>query len=78
MSPWWEKEVTALPCASSVSRSAPSASTLTRQRSTYWLSKESGVSLRSWLTVRAGGANRWMIWCETLIRMIGFAPPLVS
>src|SRR3984885_3319843 len=49
----------------------------TRQRSTYWLSKESGVSLRIWLTVRAGGAKRWMIWCETLIRMIGFAPPLV-
>src|ERR1700733_3796834 len=49
----------------------------TRQRSTYWLSKESGVSLRIWLTVRAGGAKRWMIWCETLIRMIGLAPPLL-
>src|ERR1700733_7154751 len=49
----------------------------TRQRSTYWLSKESGVSLRIWLTVRAGGSKRWTIWCETLIRMIGFAAPLL-
>src|ERR1700733_12580480 len=50
----------------------------TRQRSTYWLSNESGVSLRIWLTVRAGGSKRWTTWCETLIRMIGSAPPLVE
>src|ERR1700722_7741294 len=70
--------MTAFPCASSVSRRAPSASMSTRQRSTYWLSNESGVSLRIWLTVRAGGSKRWTTWCETLIRMIGSAPPLVE